>query len=226
MRLITTGCSLTYGQWMPDNSIFDPAIKTTRNQLNKPHAHYKDAGYPSNQSWPSYLAGLLDCEVVNLAKPGASNKEIWMQAITHDYLPGDIFISLWTNGDRWCVYRESRSHIRIHPTNAEHNPHSGAYYQYIHNTYDSRIDLLMRYNYVYYYLERRGVPQYHFTNRAYNFKPEMLSWSDAPEFPDLTLKHVRECYPHSTALDEMHPGSQVYSEFANQIYLRIKDELP
>jgi len=50
MKLLVSGCSFTYGDELED---------------------------PARDRWSTHLGKLLDCEVVNTARPGNSNKAIW-----------------------------------------------------------------------------------------------------------------------------------------------------
>jgi hypothetical protein len=80
-RLITFGCSHTYGQCLPDRSL----------------------------SWPSRLAKLLNLECVNLGEEGASNKKIWHNIINFNFMPEDTIVIQWTYPERWCVLDETQS---------------------------------------------------------------------------------------------------------------------
>lgn len=61
-RLITFGCSYTYGQGLPDceNTVINTGIKK----------FYVNSSAPSKQGWPSILSKRLDLELVNISAPG------------------------------------------------------------------------------------------------------------------------------------------------------------
>jgi len=86
-RLITFGCSHTFGQALPDvwNNI---------------------RSGPSKYAWPQLLADKLNIECVNLGIPGASNKQIWFRIVKIKFEPNDIVIILWSSQPRWCIIRK------------------------------------------------------------------------------------------------------------------------
>ena len=81
MRLITFGCSLTYGQYLDD---------------------------PITQGWPSQLSKKLQIKkVINISEPGASNKKILYNILNYNsWQDDDICVILWTNPYRWTLYKE------------------------------------------------------------------------------------------------------------------------
>lgn len=82
-RIITSGCSLTYGHGLKDVS-------------NK----HGDVNYelgPSPSAFPQLLGDKLGCEVLNVAMPGASNKRIgYCISEISDLNKNDLVIFNWT----------------------------------------------------------------------------------------------------------------------------------
>lgn len=72
-RLITHGCSFTYGEELID---------------------------PKNQSWPAVLSRALNVELINLAKCAYSNDGIIHDIVTFDFKEGDLVIIGWTHTHR------------------------------------------------------------------------------------------------------------------------------
>ena len=72
-NLFAFGCSLTYGHGMEDN--WD-------SNNNRPF----DCS-PSKKAWPFLLANMLNYNCINLAQPGASNKEILYILEDETYAP-------------------------------------------------------------------------------------------------------------------------------------------
>ena len=69
-NLFAFGCSLTYGHGMEDN--WD-------SNNNRPFPYS-----PSKKAWPFLLANMLNYNCVNLARCGASNKEIlYLNSLYH-----------------------------------------------------------------------------------------------------------------------------------------------
>ena len=80
-RIVAFGDSQTYGYYL-----------TSENKGYGTSCH-KDA-------WPGKLSSLLNIPVINNGVCGASNKEIWLEAIQFDYKPNDIVCILWSFFDR------------------------------------------------------------------------------------------------------------------------------
>lgn len=223
MRLITFGCSLTYGQNMPDNA----------------HISCEPYTLPSNMSWPSQLGKIMGAEVANYGRPAASNKEIWHTAMQSDLKKTDVVVILWTHFDRWCTVRKNEDtiYLRAHPSvvtknkeqhyNTDKRKYAEAYYTHIHDSYDSKVDFLLRCNHLHTHLNSMGIKNFHYSARKpiNTFEPELLKWNKVPS-SDTTLMYYRKKYSEDLALDGKHPGSKVYGSFAKKIYDEIKDELP
>jgi lysophospholipase L1-like esterase len=72
MRLVTFGCSNTYGVGLDSR----------------------------DDAWPSVLGDHLGLEVINNGIPGASNLEILHNILKYDFKHGDIVIAMWTMVNR------------------------------------------------------------------------------------------------------------------------------
>lgn len=81
-RLITFGCSLTYGQGLLDC--------VDKNDVNT-------AGpKPSNLGWAATVAKELNLEIINQGNPGASNLEILYKILQFDFKEDDTVVAMWT----------------------------------------------------------------------------------------------------------------------------------
>lgn len=69
-RLITHGCSFTYGE---------------------------ELAQPSSAAWPALVAGKLGIDLVNLARPAYSNDAIIEDIVGFDLRPEDLVIICWTS---------------------------------------------------------------------------------------------------------------------------------
>lgn len=86
-RLITFGCSLTYGQGLPDcNSTSSP---------------------PSQLGWPKILSDNLGKELVNISSPGASNLEILFNILNFKFIPTDEVVIMWSYAFRDLEFKRS-----------------------------------------------------------------------------------------------------------------------
>ena len=96
-RLITFGCSNTYGHGLDDC-------------VTEKGSHGPD---PSKNSWPFLLGNMLEIEkVVNLAVPGSSNKQIAKKVIDYrDFTSEDLVIVGWTFIERDCIFLDESKHL-------------------------------------------------------------------------------------------------------------------
>jgi len=88
-RLITFGCSYTYGEGLPDVKRI-PII-------DQPSS-------PSKLGWASLLSQNLGLELVNMGYPGSSNTEILYNILTFDFKEDDTVIIMWTHPVRDIVF--------------------------------------------------------------------------------------------------------------------------
>jgi len=79
-RLITFGCSITYGHGLEDCYI----------EPNNPGL------VPSQKAWPSLLANMLNLELINCSNPGASNLHILWKLLNFDFNDDDLCIVMWS----------------------------------------------------------------------------------------------------------------------------------
>ena len=107
-RLITFGCSYTYGEGLPDVKL---------NLLRNPKA-------PSKLSWTKILSDELGLELVNVSFPGSSNTEILYNILTFNFQPDDIVVVMWTHCvrdirfDSWLQFISQRTRLGFWTTNS------------------------------------------------------------------------------------------------------------
>lgn len=85
-RLITFGCSFTYGHGLIDC--------------------FKDCTKPSNLGWAPKLATLLNRSLVNISSPGASNLEILYNILNFNFEKEDIVVIMWSLPLRDLVFKK------------------------------------------------------------------------------------------------------------------------
>lgn len=85
-RLVTFGCSFTYGDELPDCQS-PVSLKNT----------------PSEYAWPQLTAQQLNLECVNMAEPSIGNKHILFKILNFDFAPTDTVVIMWTLFERHCV---------------------------------------------------------------------------------------------------------------------------
>lgn len=86
-RLVTFGCSHTYGQGLPDCWIDNRA-----------------GPVPSNYAWPTLLAKKLNLECVNLSSPGSGNFQILINLLKAELRPDDLVILAFSYFVRYDFY--------------------------------------------------------------------------------------------------------------------------
>ena len=91
MRLIASGCSLTYGHGLQD--CFIPPVNPGK--------------VASKLAWPSITAKLLDRECINVSRPGGSNANIIKSILEIDLKKTDIVTILWSFTTRDLEYKHN-----------------------------------------------------------------------------------------------------------------------
>ena len=194
-RLVTFGCSLTYGHGLADC--------------------YKDNGRegekPSVQAWPTLLAQKLKIPVDNRGQAGASNKEIWYKVMDSKFKEGDMVVILWTYLNRNCLLMPEYID-RFGPGRA--SVRSKKWLEHQFNDYDATIELMGRVDHVMHYLDKKKIRNHHYFADWYITKQKVFTRYTHPQ-DKMFIKDVLDF-----ARDGMHPGAKTQQAFADQI---IKD---
>ena len=206
-RLITFGCSNTFGQALPD--VWD--YEKNEEILNSG---------PSKYAWPQILADKLNLECVNLGLPGASNKEVWFHIVNTEFKKSDIVIILWPVKLRWCIIEDPVPYtgevVQIGPFNRRRkHPPSIAFFKYIYNEQDHIIDYFMRVNYVSMLLKNKVKILKHYETEItepYNYP----KWFDSNIEKVNFVQDILDIYPK--AMDNGHPGEEGNKAFADILY--------
>jgi len=207
-RLVTFGCSNTFGVALPD--VWD---YKKQQQINE-HG-------PSKYAWPQLLADRLNLECVNLGIPGASNKEIWHTIVNIEFHQTDIVIILWTWYDRWCVLDKKQNNYEITQSFTTH--------KLPYTTYDMVLDFYLRCNHIETLLKDKVKIIKHGTQQVLPENPQSLmydsninivpNWNKIINFLNVSFAHIRLNCP--VALDNIHPGPEAHKIFATAIYADI-----
>ena len=198
-RLVTFGCSLTYGQWLDD--CVPP-----------------DDENPSTYAWPNIIANKFDLRLSNLSEPGSSNKQIWKTILDTKLSANDLVIIQWSHVDRWCVIKENGVN-EIGIWQVKKDKISRAFFENLYNNHDMKIDFNCRSDHIDRYLCNLGIDRYHFTSNEKNVRNKPV-WNSANFLPVYANK-TRKKFP--TALDGSHPGKLAHKNLAEQIYAIIYD---
>ena len=120
-RLVTFGCSHTYGDGLEDCIAYGEDNYIT----------------PSKLGWPATLAKLLDLPLLNISDPGASIKEVAYRIANTTLYKDDLIVVLWPSADRYCRIVEDVRFEKILPHCD--SPLEKNYYKYLYNEVDSLI---------------------------------------------------------------------------------------
>ena len=87
-RLVTFGCSYTFGQGLPD-------CKSTR-----VFGCTFDSPTPSKLGWAQQVADALGLDLINKSIPGSSNLEILYAILEFEFKENDIVVIMWSHSLR------------------------------------------------------------------------------------------------------------------------------
>jgi hypothetical protein len=203
-RLVTFGCSHTYGM----------GLKDCYNRITK------FAGdEPSMYAWPQLLANKLHLECVNCSRPGNSCKGIWNDIVSENLTSADIVIVMWTHASRWCIIRDDEiEDIAFYMD----SPTSNTYYKTYYDKQDANIDLNLRMSHVSMYLNSKDIKNYHAVYKDTDFQRIEFNTANiidtVPSLNNLKLK-----YPKGS--DNKHPGEQAHAEFADNLFEKLKEHV-
>lgn len=209
-RLVTFGCSYTYGEGLKDCWVL------VRNTMGPgPDA--------SKYAWPALVANKLNFNLLNQGLGGASNKYIWHKMLQTKLTENDTVVFLWTYHNRMCFFDHSDEHSRIIIQDIDNKNQSidrqklaKLYFKHIYKEYDSVIDMWNRINFSKLYLDKHGIKNYHLILDK-NLEWPVPDWNCTDVVP---INFNKDSYP--LAMDNKHPGEEAQSIVANKIFSTIK----
>ena len=196
-RLVTFGCSYTYGQGMADCYITDT----------------KPGPVPSVYAWPTVLAKYLNRECVNLSVPGCSNKRICYDLVNANFKEDDLVIVSWTHNERSCIIKETEI-IDIGPW--QFTNEADSYYKHLEDSTDSNISCNVYMNYVDYYLDKRNIK--HYTTIAIDDEFSRCKFNDTVLMKS-SFHKIRG--KHGKSKDGLHPDRHAHKAYADELYKEI-----
>jgi len=194
-RLITFGCSNTYGH----------------GQVDCLEANGDPGPEPSKFAWPTHLGKLLEKkEVINMGLPGASNDTILHRLFHFDYQPNDMVVVLWTYPDRAGHLLNKDEVVDLAPWRTD--PLSKHYYKYFHNDYSSRVNLFKNWK-----VAKSFFIQMKLKHRMFLIDDEPTNYGPIPIIkPKTYFNKFVDLYPR--AADNAHAGPEAQEAFANSIF--------
>jgi len=207
-RLISFGCSHTYGHGLEDCWVPKPRTEKTSGPI------------PSKFAWPQLLSDKLNIENLNLSGPGMSNKEIWWKILNTPLKEDDLVIIQWSFIDRTCIIKHDHT-FRLAYWSTD--KYSKQFFKYIHDKYDMFIDSVLRMNHIDMYLKEKNILSYHCKQPiAFDDYLPSIKWNTV-NFLDIDFHTIRNQYP--AALDGAHPGPLAHIEIADSIYNQIISDI-
>lgn len=190
-RIVTFGCSNTFGQGLPDCKFAKPGDN------------------PSKLAWPSVLGRLYNRPVVNCAVPGASNLEILYTIANTKITATDLVIVLWTHLERWAKITDGKcKQIGPWRIGKEKKPVSASYYKYIQSDHTDRFLYPVIVREANYILKQVNKKNYHIELYQTNLFPF--------DCLNIDMVELRKIYP--LAEDNSHIGLLAHDHLAKNIY--------
>lgn len=190
-RIITVGCSYTFGHGLAD------CIELVGNGPGPD---------PSNLGFATMLADYLGRPLVNLAQPGASDKQIMNIADNTTFNESDICLLQWSHNDRHCVI-EGQYTNKLGPW--MDTKIAKLYYKRIHNDNDAVVMRSVYINYINLKLRNLGV-------KTYNILPITATCINIDKLIIMSNKNIQH-FRVDTALDNSHPGPKSQKLFAEYL---------
>lgn len=226
-RIWAFGCSETFGHGLEDCYV-------------KKDGFYAPGKEPSKFAYPQLIGDTVGKEVINLSRPGASNKHILQQIKLNqsEINKDDIVIIHWTYIERHAVFvNDERDNLNITPHWPDIMPTdtekiAKQYYKYIHSDSDAIIVVRWYMNYAHLTLKAQGVKSIHcppLMNAQYNNNKSLInmkSWHEYdfvkdPNF-ESDISFVSKMLRHDdiqidSAVDGRHSGPKTHRAFADLI---------
>lgn len=204
-RLVTFGCSHTYGHALPDCII-----------------EYGLPGfYPSKFSWPFVLAQKANLDLVNLGMAGCSNFAILDKIINFKLDKTDRVIVLWSYFERDMLFRTNgtRYHFRIGKPNSFYilGKKPIDYWGEIHNPIDIRMRTWYYMHHAFTYLTHTVANfNFYLVNRDKEFFELQPGFNIPIDLTTISFEDYLEKYPRG--VDNAHGGVECHKAFAQTLY--------
>ena len=207
-RLVSFGCSFTFGHGLPDCYI----------------AEHNLPGFEhSKMAWPSVLAERLNLDLINISSPGASNERILTNILNAEFESTDTVVILWSFIHRGLIFNDDGSDTEVRPMtpSAEREP-----FFKLHTDYDMLVKTLLYIHHATQYLENNKIKVHncymdfkmkHWLPKAKTHK-KLVSYANTMQFISFTELLT------DRALDDSHPGIISHRNIANAIYNSLKEK--
>lgn len=204
-RLVTFGCSYTYGHGLPDCHI-------------KPD-HPGDQ--PSKYAWPQLLAHELKRECLNLSEPGSGNFQILMNVLRTKFEPDDLVIIGYSYFTRFKFYQMADKVDRGYMIQQDHPAHKQVLLEDLNfEHWDKKVywDNWLAIQHVELLLNSQGIQNFSFLSIPLKEpKPNLIKL-------DNFISDIQVIY-RDKALDDKHPGLESHRQQSLLILDKIYDKI-
>jgi hypothetical protein len=186
-RLVTFGCSFTYGHGLSDCY----------------HQDGREGSHPSRQAWPFVVAKHFNIKIENKATPGASNKEIFHTLRNFEFRKGDCCIVLWSFVNRHCtIYKNSLDRYGLWVSNDKSNK----WFEYFFDEHDACLNTLRHVEHAEFYLRSKKIHNASYFVDRHALIPVLLN--EDRYFNSQWLDRAK---------DGIHPGRLTQQDFASKL---------
>jgi hypothetical protein len=196
-RLITFGCSYTFGHSLDDCYL----------------GNGRPGPIASKLAWPEQLAHKLNLRCINLGQSGAGNLEILNNILNYSFQPDDVVIVQWSFKDRDTIFHPTKGCIQIGPWGDYENLKE---WTKVHSAYDLKIRSKLYMHQASLYLDSLTITFKFLRIEDIDNGPK---WFNNIKFLQTNFKDVQEQFPK--ALDDYHPGTECHAFIANSIFDEI-----
>lgn len=217
-KLVTFGCSHTYGHGLSDCIAEDGS--------NGPTA--------SQQAWPIILGGLTDMKVDNASRPGAGNLMITKAIVDYSkYDKNTVVVIMWSHNNRETIYKdggEEKLHMLPGFLSAgmpkdfwwdkedTFKKDVTTYYETFHEDWNATLNQMIRMNFVHAFLKSKGIQSFHVYCEHYH---EDFNYFKKFNVRDLNLKYFNWgndfCIDDALDVPNPHPGPNSHALLATNI---------
>lgn len=203
-RLITFGCSYTYGTGLPDckNWMFDKLHNLK----------------PSKMGWASLLADKLQLELDNESFPGSSNTEIMYNVLKYNYHKDDTVVIMWTHYVRDMLFNSVHKYPffrdRLGPWAKTHKERLWAEYL---SEKDYAMKSWFHIHHADLHLQQKGVKYIHYPATPRELGKHTLDFININNYHSDGLEYVDK------ADDKLHPGVESNKILADKMYRILND---
>jgi hypothetical protein len=206
-RIITFGCSMTYGHGLPDCHV----------PPNNPGSS------PSQQGWPNILSKYYNIALDNRSVCGNSNLAILHDVLKYKFLKGDIAVIMWSFTGRDLIFDKKNlfGKQKTIPVGIWQDTELANHWKAVHTDADVATRSWFYIHHATLFLKSVNVPVYNVPADYRFFKKYK------PKFLNLEYHNIGKyaTVPVDYALDNRHPGLKTQKLIADKIKKIINSDL-